>query len=415
MKIIEILSKAMEFGASEVILPSWGPPAVRIGGFVRPIFEDLSELTPATVEEVAGSLLDDQGRAELENTGASSFATGIEGAGRFRVSIYRQRGALTVIFRRIFPELPGLDAFDLPDQAVSAMIEAKKGLILLGGLRNSGRSTTLGCLVATIAAVRECHVLTLERPVEFIHGFYRSLVDQRDIGRDIPSLAEGLNQAMLLSPDVVVVDDPGSVECVDRLVTLAENGFLVIATVYGSSVVEYLERAASMLGSEPGARARLGRTIVCATCQRLVPNPEGAEMEIQWEMVPGIEPARPLLQEGKFDLIESAVLGKGGRAGSVMAEGFMLFGGSSRPSATAGQQGMQGHYSIQKLEKMLYDQNQAVRQEAETVLKQLAQAGDGEAGLILEQFAQFYITNFEDQKKGIVKARKTGPDIVRRN
>lgn len=419
MNISEILAQAVEYGVSDIIFSPFNPPSVRMGGIVRPLFQDLSELSADTTREMAETLLDEKALAQLESRGSAVFGIGIEGIGRFKVSVYRQRSMYSVVMRRVFPEVPGLQGLGLPQQVIDAICQRGGGLILIGGPGGSGLSTTFACAVVTLAGSAEGHVLTLEEPVEYLHSFGLSLVDQRDIGRDVPDLASGLEQAMALSPEVLCIDSPALAENADLVMKAIQSGIKVVATMPGRDVVEVLENFAACItperveGRPPfWAYARVGAELLCVTCQRLISDQEG-QATAQWETIPAMEPARSLLAEGKFDLLRAAVQGK---------EGFMLFptdragktirgDGSSKaqPSGSTGSQpasqGGAGGHSMAKLEKMLYDQDVARRQEAETVLKELAQGGDTDASMILEQFAQFYITNFEDRKRGLSRTK----------
>lgn len=420
MNISEILAQAVEYGVSDVILSPFNPPSVRMGGLVRPLFQDLSELSPDTTRELAETLLDDRALESLEAMGSAVIGVGIESIGRFKVSVFRQRGMFTIVMRRVFPQVPGLEGLGLQPHVISAITAPGGGLVLIGGSGSSGRSTTLACAVVSVAASCEGHIVTLEEPVEYFHSFGLSVVDQRDIGRDVPDLRAGLRQAMTLGPEVICIDSPMVQEHVSDIMEALRRGIKVIATFPGCDSVDILESFAGGLTTERvngrppvWAMSAVGGFLLCTICQRLEPGDQGQAIA-QWETIPAMEPALSLLRDGKFDLLRAGVSGR---------EGFQLFddrgrgsakykGGAGANSGTTGEGGgadsassSNSGQSIARLEKMLYAQDVAKRQEAETILKELAQGGDTEASMILEQFAQFYITNFEDRKRGITKSR----------
>src|SRR5262249_46287190 len=141
---------------------------------------------------------------EFEETGETGFMYSIAGLGRFRVSAFRQRGWVGLVLRRVLPGIPGFEALALPE-AVRALSEETGGLVLVTGLAGAGKTATLAAMVDHVNSTRDCHIVTVEDPIEVLHADKRSIVDQREVGADTPSIESALHHALRQDPDVIMV------------------------------------------------------------------------------------------------------------------------------------------------------------------------------------------------------------------
>ena len=180
---------------------------------------------------------------------------GITGLGRFRVSAFRQRGWVGLVFRRVLPGIPGFDALSLP-AAVAALADQAHGLVLVSGLAGSGKTATLAAMVDHVNSTRECHIVTIEDPVEVLHADKRAMVDQREVGTDTPSAESALVHALRQDPDVIMVSQIGDATSAWAALQAAETGRLVLSSLSTVSVVDTVERFVDMFQPHQQRHAR---------------------------------------------------------------------------------------------------------------------------------------------------------------
>lgn len=382
---------------------------------MRPLFEDQGVLDKTTVQKVCASVLEDSEVKRLAEKGRIVISRDIQEAGRFRIVILKKHDGLSMIFRPVFPELPTLDAFGIPDEAIIATVKKSPGLVLFSGLSSSGRSTTMASALTTFSSLVEGYAVTLEDAVEFVHNPGLTVFDQLDATADFSDIASGIEAVSALSPDVLAIDCRQACEHIDRILEIALAGVRIFMTCAGTSAQNAVENLLACSKDKERATKLFSSLLECIYCQKLLHNPDEGRSEVDWQVVPNLPPVTDVIMDCKFNLIDKT-------SASTQAPGFMAFAsagrsgmtsGSASTGASASASGMSGKGSasasavtqqeINQLEKMLYDQNPTTRQQAETQLKALASQGVSDAKTILSQFAQFYVTNFEDQKQGGIK------------
>ena len=183
---------AVEQGASDVHLKVGARPRLRVDGRLREAPFDTVE--PAEVERCALAIMPAARASEFETANETDFMYGITGLGRFRVSAFRQRGWVGLVLRRVLPGIPGFEALSLPS-AVAALADEHHGLVLVSGLAGSGKTATLAAMVDHVNSTRECHIVTIEDPVEVLHADKQAVVNQREVGTDTPSAQSALVRA----------------------------------------------------------------------------------------------------------------------------------------------------------------------------------------------------------------------------
>jgi twitching motility protein PilT len=269
-----LLRFAVEHGASDVHVKVGARPRLRIDGRLREAPFDTVE--PADTERVVTAIMP-KGRAEVfGRVHEADFMYSIAGLGRFRASAFRQRGWAGLVLRRVLPGIPGFEALSLPP-SVPDMLNHQQGLVLVTGLAGSGKTSTLAAMVDHVNATRECHIVTIEEPVEVLHPDKKAIVDQREVGADTPSAVSALRQALRQDPDVIMVAEVNDAEVAWALLQAAEMGHLVIAGMPTVSAVDTVQRFVELFVPEHQRQARL----MLAGClrgilsQRLLPRAGG--------------------------------------------------------------------------------------------------------------------------------------------
>src|SRR5690606_38237188 len=228
------------------------------------------------------------------------FAYSLPGVGRFRANVYRQRGSLAAAFRLIPTSVPDLDELGLPP-AVAGLCELSQGLVLVTGPTGSGKSTTLAAMVDRINRTRRLHIVTLEDPIEYLHRHRRSLVNQREVGIDVPTFAAGLRAALREDPDVIMVGEMRDLETIATALTAAETGHLVLATLHTPSAPQAVDRIIDVFPAEQQnqVRVQLAGVLEAVIAQRLVPTADGRGRHVVAEVLLGTAAVRNLIREGK--------------------------------------------------------------------------------------------------------------------
>lgn len=265
-------------GATDLHLKAGSPPRVRARGALDPLLGE-PVLDKATVEAIAGHVLPASACATFDQRNEAECAYSVDGVGRFRVAIYRQRGSVAMIFRRLQTQAASVAELGLP-MALRTLARTERGLVLVGGPAGSGRTTTIAAMVDHLNHTRSCHIVTIEDPVEVLHRDRMAAISQREVGRDVPTTEAGIVAALRHDPDVIVVGHLEHAPAVHAAVAAAESGVLVIAGTTGSDVADCLRRLVASCAPDVHQQMRLA--IVGAlngvTCQRLVPAVAGGRV-----------------------------------------------------------------------------------------------------------------------------------------
>ncbi|MFA6956491.1 MAG: PilT/PilU family type 4a pilus ATPase [Thermoanaerobaculia bacterium] len=225
--------------ASDLHLKPMRPPLLRIGGKLVPVKSD--PLKPADLERMLLPLLNQAQREKFEIHQALDLGYGVPGVARFRGNIYRQRGTVAGVFRRIPIQIIGIDDLELPE-AVRDLSTQPDGLVLVTGPTGSGKSTTLAAMIFEIAAHEPLHIVTVEDPIEFLFTDRIAAISQREVGTDTPSFSEALKNAMRQDPDVVMVGEMRDRDTMQTVLTAAETGHLVFSTLHTNNAAQTVDR-----------------------------------------------------------------------------------------------------------------------------------------------------------------------------
>ena len=275
MELNEVLTIAVKARSSDVHIKSGLPPIVRIDGKLRPI-PNAPRLTPDAVRDMALAIMNERQRAQFEQTFEVDLSYGVPGLGRFRVSVYSQRGTVAMVLRTISFAIPTLDSLNLPP-VLKKIAQEERGLILVTGTTGSGKSTTLAAMIDHINELRSCNIITVEDPVEFLHRDKKSIVSQREVGFDTISFANALKGALRQDPDVILVGEMRDLETIETAMTAAETGHLVMSTLHTLDAAETVNRIISVFPPyhQRQVRMQLSAVIKGVISQRLVPRADG--------------------------------------------------------------------------------------------------------------------------------------------
>ena len=275
MDINDVLKQAVEMSASDVHIKIGLPPVIRRFGALIPL-RDRERLTNDDISSMAYSLMNQNQQAKFDTTNEIDLAYGLSGVARFRVNCFRQRGSYGMVFRIVPTDPPSLDDLHLPEVIKKISLE-RKGLILVTGTTGSGKSTTLAAMVNHINTYRNCHVITIEDPIEFLHKDKKCIINQREVGADTNSFAMALRAALRQDPDVILVGEMRDRETIEIALTAAETGHLVLSTLHTLDAMETIMRIVSQYPPHQHLQVRLqlAGVIKAVISQRLLPKIDG--------------------------------------------------------------------------------------------------------------------------------------------
>ncbi len=306
MILIDALTKTVQSTSSDLHITVGLPPMIRTNTVLRP-FND-QPLTPADTEEIVRSILTDEQFARFEEAGELDFSYVVPGLSRFRVNAYKQRGSYGVAFRVITLKVPTLEDLGFPE-VLKTLASKSRGLILVTGPTGSGKTTTLAAMVNYINTVRNCHVITLEEPIEYLHKHGNSMINQREIGTDTGSFASGLRAALREDPDVILVGEMRDLETISTAITAAETGHLVMSTLHTTGAEATIERIVDVFPAhqQQQIRIQLASVLEGVISQLLLPTPDGQYMNAVQEILVVNPAVRNLIRDDKTNQIASSI------------------------------------------------------------------------------------------------------------
>jgi twitching motility protein PilT len=275
VELNEILAVAVKARGSDIHIKSGLPPVVRIDGKLRPI-PNAPRMTPDQMQGIALGIMNEKQKNTFGEKLEMDLSYGVPGLGRFRVSVYMQRGTIGMVFRSIPYNIPSLDSLNLPPVLKKLAME-ERGLILVTGTTGSGKSTTLAAIIDYVNQARTCNIITVEDPVEYLHKDKKSIISQREIGFDTLSFANALRGALRQDPDVILVGEMRDMETIETALTAAETGHLVMSTLHTLDATETINRIIAVFPpfQQRQIRIQLSSVIKGVISQRLVPRADG--------------------------------------------------------------------------------------------------------------------------------------------
>ena len=292
--------------ASDLHLTAGYPPVLRIDGRLVPIEGEQRLMPPDVARMIRSMFTEDHWAVYLEKK-QLDFSFSYQGLGRFRGNAYQQRGAAALALRGIPYGIKTLDDLSAPD-GIRRLLEQPYGLVLCVGPTGSGKSTTLAAMIDQINETRACHILTIEDPIEYLHRHKRSLVNQREVGEDTPSFADGLKAALREDPDVILVGEMRDLESIAITLSLAETGHLVFATLHTNDASQALDRIIDVFPAErrDQIQVQLAGSLQGVVSQRLL-HAQGGGRVGAFEVLVANDAIRNLIREGKTRQIRNVV------------------------------------------------------------------------------------------------------------
>ena len=307
MTLYEILKLATENGASDIFLIAGLPVTYKVKGAQNRVGEGImkpNDIIPL-IDEIytAGR----RSKTNYENNIDDDFSFSIPELGRFRVNVFRQRGSAAAVIRVIKFGIPDPAALGIPESVLS-LADNKTGLVLVAGAAGSGKSTTLACMIDRINRSRECHVITMEDPIEYLHQHNKSIVSQREVFIDTPGYLESLRSALRESPDVILLGEMRDYDTISSAITAAETGVLLFSTLHTSSAANTINRIVDVFpaNQQLQVRGQLAQLIRGVVCQQLLTTTDG-QLQPVFEILKTNPAIQNMIREGKLHQLDSAM------------------------------------------------------------------------------------------------------------
>ncbi|MDW7728825.1 MAG: type IV pilus twitching motility protein PilT [Bacillota bacterium] len=306
MNIESLLIKSIKHGASDLHITVGMPPIMRIDGELAQL--NLQAIDQILSENLARQILSPEKYKKFETEGEVDTPYVIPDKGLFRVNCYHQRGTVGIAIRILPEKIFTVEDLGLP-KAVSHLARQKQGLVLVTGPTGSGKTTTLAAMIDLINTERELHIVTLEDPIEYYHHHKKSIVTQREIGKDSTSFAGALRASLRQDPDVILIGEMRDLESISIALTAAETGHLVLATLHTIDAAKTVERVIDVFPSnqQHQIRAQLANSLAGIISQRLVRRFSTGGRVAVVEALICTHAVRNMIREGKIHQIPSVI------------------------------------------------------------------------------------------------------------
>jgi twitching motility protein PilT len=261
---------------------------------------------------MVGEILTPSQKAQFERDTDLDFAYSIPGAGRFRLNVFRQRGAVSIAVRRVSSEIPSFEELHLPGETLRKIASMKQGLVVVAGVTGSGKSTTLAAMIEYINSTRRVHIVTIEDPIEYLYKDKKAFINQREIGIDVPSFQVALKSVVRQDPDVILIGEMRDPETFETALTAAETGHLVFGTLHSSTVAQTFGRIIDLFPPERERQIRqsLRFSLKAIVCQMILPSiKQGVGLVPCQEILIVNSTAQKLIADGEDKKLEQVVRG----------------------------------------------------------------------------------------------------------
>ena len=306
MDLKELARLAAAQKASDLFLKEDSPPTLRVSGKITQL--DLPPLTAEEVRDLAYSVMAQDQIARFERRHELDLAFTVEGVARFRANIYQQRGSMGMVLRLIPLKILNLDELGMPP-AVKDLTMHRQGLILVTGPTGCGKSTTLAAMIDIINNSRPCNIITVEDPIEFIHGDKLSVINQREVGIDTESFTDALKYVVRQSPDVILIGEMRDVETMHVALAASETGHLVLSTIHTTSAAETMDRIINMFPPHEKQQIcmRMANSLRGIVSQKLLPRADGTGRIAAVEIMSATPTVSKLIEEGRASQLYTAI------------------------------------------------------------------------------------------------------------
>ncbi|MGE4277467.1 MAG: type IV pilus twitching motility protein PilT [Lawsonibacter sp.] len=275
-ELMDYLTQAVAGQASDLFIVAGGPISLKTDGRIQAASKE--KVLPPQTQQLISELYTLAGRPmeEYLRSGDDDFSFAVAGLARFRVNAYRQRGSLAAVVRVVSFDVPNWKSLHIPEQVID-LANVSHGMVLVTGTAGSGKSTTQACIIDQINRTRNCHIITLEDPIEFLHRDRKSIVSQREIAIDTADYLSALRACLRQAPDVILLGEMRDLETIRTAMTAAETGHLVIATLHTKGSVNTIDRIIDTFPStqQGQIRTQLSTVLHTVVSQQLLPDKNG--------------------------------------------------------------------------------------------------------------------------------------------
>jgi len=325
MEIVEILKEIVKDSLiSDLHLTVNSKPIIRYNGTLQEYEKCDKKMGFSDLQAIARNLMGEDQWIDFLEDGEIDFSYSVPSVSRFRVNAYQQRGAIGLALRVIPPDVPTIDDLGLPE-ILKRLALQNRGLFLCTGPTGSGKTTTLAAMIDEINGKRNCHILTLEDPIEYLHSHKKSMVHQREVGIDTKTFANGLRAALRQDPDVVLVGEMRDLETISTALEAAETGHLVLATLHTNDAPQTVDRIIDVFPShqQQQVRIQLASTLNGVISQQLFPRSDNQGRVAGMEILIGTSAVKNIVREGKTHQLYS-VMQTGSKYGMITMDNYIL-------------------------------------------------------------------------------------------
>lgn len=322
-ELLDYLKRAVTDNASDLFIVAGGRVCEKVEKHMQPISDEA--IFPQETERLITELYVRANRPidYFLQKGDDDFSLSIPGLARFRVNTYRQRGSMAAVVRVVVFDVPDWQKLHIPKQ-IMELSEVSHGMVLVTGTAGSGKSTTQACVIDRINRTRNCHIITLEDPIEFLHRNQKSIVSQREILIDSGDYLSALRACLRQAPDVILLGEMRDHETIRTAMTAAETGHLLLATLHTQGTVNTIDRIIDAFPGEQQGQVRVQLSMVLHTVvsQQLIPG-VGGELIPAYEIMHVNNAIRTLIRESKSHQIDNAISAGGGE-GMISMDHYLL-------------------------------------------------------------------------------------------
>lgn len=305
LQIDKLLDTVVREKASDLHITTGQPPVVRLGG--RMVKLETKSLEPEDTVSLMKSITPERNQQELQEVGGTDFGFAFGDKARFRVAVFKQRGHIGLVLRRIPNEFLTFEQLGLP-QVIEDLITRPRGLFLVTGPTGSGKTTSLASMINFINDHHDHHIITMEDPIEYYHKHKKSTINQREVGVDVPSFPEALRRALRMDPDVILVGEMRDLDTISAAITAAETGHVVFGTLHTTGAQGTVDRIIDVFptNQQEQIRTQLSVAIIAVLSQALLPRkPKG--LVAAYELLVVTPAIANLIREAKTYRINSSI------------------------------------------------------------------------------------------------------------
>ena len=306
LHIDRLLETCIKQGASDLHISVGRPPTLRLHGRLRPL--ETKVLEPEDTIALMKAITPERNQQELQEQGGTDFGFEFGAAGRFRTSVFQQRGNLSIVLRLIPARLLSFDDIGLPP-IVKSLCRRPRGLFLVTGPTGSGKTTTLATMINYINEHFDKHIVTVEDPIEYYHQHKKSMINQREVGPDVPSFSEALRRVLRMDPDVILVGELRDLETIEAALRAAETGHLVFGTLHTTTAHRTITRVVDQfpVDQQEQIRVQLSESLIAVLCQALMPRKDVRGRIAAYEFMVVTNAIANLIRENKVFRIPSSI------------------------------------------------------------------------------------------------------------